>query len=570
MHQTSAPGERGIAGDALLAAYQLLIETTVESGGDDVMLQRALVVLASIRWPAPHPLFSALLPAADAASLRLAASVGGSGASPPPCSDISASACLCGRALVRPGRLLCFDARAETAPLPCDPQGTGMHLILPLSARGRVLGVLHALIESGSPPGKTEQSFMVQVATLLGAELHRRRSEREHDRLEMQFLQAQKMEAVGRLAGGVAHDFNNILTAITNYADLGLLKLPAQSPLRRNFEEIIAASDRAALLTQQLLAFSRRQLLSPRVIDVNTVIAELGKTLRRMLGADTELSVGTEPELARIMADPALIEQLILNLTVSARDAMPQGGTIALATTNIELDSSYTLSHPAVAPGAYVCLAVSARGPGMTVHYLDALGGPDNSQNELFTGGALGPVAINNIIQQGGGHAWVETAPNAGTTVRICFPAVSADAAGSYSPDGTFDLPRGSETVLLAEDDDSVRVVMGEVLRDLGYQVLEAREGREALDIAAGYAGRIDILLTDVVMPGFGGSELQRRLCATRPGLRVLYISGVLDDVITQNGQTDPGAVFLQKPFSPWSLAARLRQVLDAPAPVPL
>ncbi len=218
------------------------------------------------------------------------------------------------------------------------------------------------------------------------------------------------------------------------------------------------------------------------------------------------------------MADPALIEQLIINLTVNARDAMPQGGAIAIATTNIELDSSYTLSHTAVAPGAYVCLAVSARGPGMTANYLDALGGPDDATREPFTGFALGPAAINNIIQQGGGHAWVETSPTSGTTVRIFFPALSADAAGSFAPDSTFDLPRGGETVLLAEDDDSVRVVMGEVLRDLGYQVLEAREGREALAIAAGYAGRIELLLTDVVLPGFGGGELHRRLAADAAG----------------------------------------------------
>lgn len=566
MHQTFASGDRSFDSDALLAAYQLLIETAVESGSDDVMLQRALVVLASIRWPAPHRLFSALLPSADAASLRMAASIGVSGSSAPPCNDINASACLCGRALYRPGRLLCFHANDEAVPLPCDPRGTGIHLVLPLSTRGIVLGVLHSLVDSDSPPGKAEQSFMVQVATLLGAELHRRRSEREHDRLEMQFLQAQKMEAVGRLAGGVAHDFNNILTAITNYADLGLLKLPAQSPLRRNFEEIIAASDRAALLTQQLLAFSRRRVLSPRVIDVNAVIAELVKPLRRLLGADTELSIATETGLARIMADPALIEQVILNLTVSARDAMPQGGGIDIATTNVELDSSYTLRHPAVAPGAYVCLAVSARGPGMTSDYLDALSGADNPSQAPFTPGALGPAAVNDIIQQGGGHSRIEMSPNSVATVYIYLPAVGADAAGSCSPDSSHEMPHGFETVLLAEDDDSVRIVMGEVLRDLGYQVLEAREGREALDIATGYAGRIDILLADVVLPGFGGSELHRRLSTTRPSLRVLYVSGVLDKAV---GQDEPGSNYLQKPFSPWSLASQLRLALDAPNPVP-
>jgi signal transduction histidine kinase len=550
--------------DSLLAAYQLLIETTVESGEDDVMLQRALVVLASIRWPAPHRLFTALLPAADSASLRLAASVG-TAAENHPCVDKNAAGCLCGRALVRPGRLLCFEASEGTQRLPCDPDSTGIHLVLPLSARGRVLGVLHALVAAGTPPGLAEQSFLAQVATLLGAELHRRHSEREHERLEMQFLQAQKMEAVGRLAGGVAHDFNNILTAITNYADLGLLKLPAESPLRRHFEEIIAASDRAALLTQQLLAFSRRQVLAPRRIDLNTVIADLGKTLRRLLGADVQLTLAPGTGLAPIMADPALIEQLVINLAVSAREAMPRGGTIVVTTANTRIEEAYTMSHPAVAPGDYVCLGVEACGPGMNLQYLDLLGGPGRATMEAGTAATLGPAAVNDIIQQGGGHAIVSVSPDAGTGVRVCFPALGADAGGAPPASDAFHLPRGSETILLAEDDDSVRVVMGEVLRDLGYQVLEAREGRGALDSAGAHAGRIDVLLTDVVLPGFGGRELWERISATHPGLRVLYIAGVMDDAVAQNGLAASGAVFLRKPFSPWSLASLLRQVLDAP-----
>jgi len=566
MDRTDAAGDTSYGSDALLAAYQLLIETTVESGGDDVMLQRALVVLASIRWPAPHRFFSALLPADDSATLRLAASAGSSAAAVPPCTESGAAACLCGRALAGQVRLLCLEATTAGVRPPCDPQGTGIHLILPLSARGRVIGVLHALVESSTPPGEPEQSFLVQVATLLGAELHRRRGEREHDRLEMQFLQAQKMEAVGRLAGGVAHDFNNILTAITNYADLGLLKLPADSALRRHFEEIIAASDRAALLTQQLLAFSRRQVLAPRVIDVNAIITELGKTLRRLLGADIELAIATSSCSARILADRVLIEQLVINLTLSARDALPLGGAIALSTANAELDAKYTLSHPAVAPGNYLCLALSARGPGLAAHFLDALRGPVGGPQEPPSGIHLGPAAVSDIIQQGGGHAQVETSPEAGTTVRIYFPTVGAAAAGEFLPNSSFDLPRGDETILVAEDDDSVRVVMAEVLRDLGYRVLEAREGREALGIAANHGGRIDVLLTDVVMSGFGGGELRRRLRAARPDLRVLYLSGVMDDVSALNGPDGCGAVFLQKPFSPWSLASRLRQVLDAPA----
>lgn len=565
MNQIPGPRDNRVDSDALLAAYQLLIETTVESEGDDVMLQRALVILASIPWLTPHRFFSVLLPSTDASALRLVASVGGPDAVPPPCDDVCSTSCLCGRALVRPERLLWVDAAAEPQRPRCDPRGSGIHLILPLSARGRVLGVLHALIESSAPPGKSEQAFLVQVATLLGAELRRHRSERDHDRLEMQFLQAQKIEAVGRLAGGVAHDFNNILTAITNYADLGLLKLPAESPLRRNFDEIIAATDRAALLTQQLLAFSRRQVLTPRVIDVNAVIAELGKALRRLLGADIALSITTDPALARIVADAALIEQLIINLAMNARDALPRGGTISLATANAEFDVAYTLSHPAVAPGTYGCLALTLNGPGMAADFLDALGGPGGAAQEPGAGVTLGPAAIKDIIQQGGGHAQFVKSPDSGTTVRICFPAASAAAAGMAPQDKAFGLPRGSETILIAEDDDSVRVVIGEVLRDLGYQVLEARGGQEALGTAAEHPGPIDVLLTDLVLPGSGGVELHRRLCAARPGLRVLYISGVMDEAAAQPGLATAGAVILQKPFSPWSLASRLRAMLDAP-----
>jgi len=573
VNQMRTAEDAEVGSDTLLSAYQLLIETTVESVTDDALLQQALVIVAAIRWQASHRYFSALLTAADVGRLRLAAFTAGSAAPSPHCADATAPTCLCGRALIHPGRLLCIDATTEAERPPCDPMGTGTHLILPLVARGHVLGILHVLVEPGRSASEAERSFLIQVATLLGAALHRRRSESEHDRLEMQFLQAQKMEAVGRLAGGVAHDFNNILTAITNYADLGLLKLPAPSPLRHYLEEIIAASDRAALLTQQLLAFSRRQVLAPRVLDINVVIAELGKTLRRLLGADLELTIRTDPGLARILADPALIEQLIINLMVNARDAMPQGGCVAISTANTHLDASYTLKHPAVPPGDYICLAISARDPGSASSASSAcraaaLYGQVVATPEPLTGAPLGPVAIFDIIRQGGGHAQVEHEAECGTTLRIYFPVVPADAESAGATDTTYTMPRGSETILLAEDDDSVRVVTVEVLRDLGYQVLEAREGREAISLAADHQGPIHVLVTDVVMPSFGGNELRRHLAATRPDLRVLYVSGVSDDALARHGVADQGAVILQKPFSPWALAARLRQVLDAAPPV--
>jgi len=260
------------------------------------------------------------------------------------------------------------------------------------------------------------------------------------------------------------------------------------------------------------------------------------------------------------MADAALIEQMIINIVMNARDALPQGGAISLATANAEFDAAYTLNHPAVAPGTYGCLVLTANGPGIAADFLDALGGPGGAAPEPGASVTLGPAAIKDIIQQGGGHTLIEKSPASGTTVRICFPAASAAAT-----DKAFGLPRGSETILIAEDDDSVRVVIGEVLRDLGYQVLEARGGLEAYGTAVNHPGPIDVLLTDLVLPGYGGVELHRRISAARPGLRVLYISGVMDEMATQPGLGTSGAVILQKPFSPWSLASRLRAMLDAP-----
>jgi signal transduction histidine kinase/CheY-like chemotaxis protein len=565
LNRTGTAGYADVDSDALLAAYQLLIETTLESGTDEVLLQRALAVLAAVPWLSHRRSLSALLPTAADGSLQMVAATAGVAA--PHCPEAAAAACFCGRALLQTDRLICVAAAAQPDRPPCDPGGTGLHLVLPLAARGRVQAVLHVLVDPDPAPGERERSFLVQAARLLGAELHRRRDEREHDRLESQFLQAQKMEAVGRLAGGVAHDFNNILTAITNHADLGLLKLPAESPLRRHFEEIIASADRAAQLTQQLLAFSRRQILAPRVIDINTVVAELGKTLRRLLGADIELTIATDAKPARIMADPVLIEQVVINLAVCARDAMPRGGTLVVAIEPVEFDASYTLAHPAVTPGAYICLSLSAGGAGMDTHFLDALGSPRDAPLHSRDEATLGPAAIKDIIQQGGGHALLEPARGEAVTARINFPAVEGAAPVAAPGESTFQLPRGTETILLVEDDDSMRVVMGEVLRDLGYQVLEAREGREALTLAAEHAGDIDILLTDVVLPGFGGQELLHRLAAVRPGMRVLFIAGIMDDAPDLREGAGPGQASLRKPFSPWSLALRLRRVLDAPSP---
>jgi signal transduction histidine kinase len=565
--QARTPDDAGIGSDSLLAAYQLLIESVVESGDDRQLLQRALAVLAAIRWPRPHRSFAACLPADGSGSLRLAAFVGAAGIRAPRCGEIDTQGCLCGLALVSRERLLCVDTAAEAVRTPCDCAAPGMHLLLPLAVRGRTLGMLHITLEPGPAPPGAEQSFLVPVATLLGAELNRRRSEREHDRLETQFLQAQKMEAVGRLAGGVAHDFNNILTAITSHADLALLKLTEASPLTRNLEEILTAAERAALLTQQLLAFSHRQAFAPEVIAINAILAELGKPLRRLLGTDVELSIANDPAGTRILADPVLIEQLIINLMVSARESLPRGGRVALAAAGVDLDAAFTNTHPAATPGRYLRLTVAVDGAGLARGTLRAMCGQADGAQDARAGAALGPAAVCDIIRQSAGHTDVDATPEGGILVRIHFPA--ANAAAPAAQHGVQQLPGGSETVLLAEDDDSVRVVVAEVLRDLGYRVLEARDGREAQAVAAAHGGEIDALVADVVLPGCGGSELRRSLAATRPALRALFISGTADHASALQALPEPGVVLLSKPFSPWSLASRLRQVLDVPPPAP-
>ncbi|HEY5999543.1 MAG TPA: response regulator, partial [bacterium] len=413
---------------------------------------------------------------------------------------------------------------------------------VPLVSRDGVCGVLHALLAPGAAPGAGECAFLDRVAALLGAELQRRRLEEEHRRLESRFLQAQKLEAVGRLAGGVAHDFNNILTAITSYAELGLLRLDGASPLRRNFGEILAAADRAALLTQQLLAFSRSQHLAPRPVDLGAVIAEMGKMLRRLLGEDVELEVRAAHGAARVFADPVQVEQVVINLALAARDALPGGGRLLIETEGAGGD----------ARGA--ALRLSFRGPGAGTL------SEERGEREDRPGAPLGLAAVRGIVERSGGDLRI-FAEDGGTVVHVRFPGTDP---GKDAPAGAIAPQRGSETILLAEDDESVRCVIGVALRDLGYRVVETRGGREALD-AARQSGPVDLLLADVVMPGMSGPQLARELRRASGPLRVLYVSGCTDEVLERHGALAAGAHLLRKPFSPAMLGDRVRRVLDAP-----
>ena len=383
----------------------------------------------------------------------------------------------------------------------------------------------------------------------------------ERKRLEEQLQQAVKMEAIGRLAGGIAHDFNNLLTAIGGYAHLLREGLGKDDPRRRDVEEILAATDRAASLTRQLLAFSRRQIFRLEILNLNTVVTGMEKMLRRLIGEDIALVTAFAEDLGQVEADRSQIEQVILNLVVNAREAMPRGGTLTLETANVFLDDAYARQHVGVKPGPYVLLAVTDTGVGMDAETLRHIFEPFFTTKETGTG--LGLSTVYGIVKQSNGHIWVYSEPGQGTTFKIYLPLVEKPARPAPQPPAVTGLPYGTETVLVVEDAEAVREFAARVLRELGYTVLTATNGAEALQVAEGYGGPIHLLLTDVVMPGMNGQALQERLAERRPGLKVLYMSGYTENAIVLRGVLKPGTSYIQKPFTPSDLARRVRQVLD-------
>ncbi len=386
----------------------------------------------------------------------------------------------------------------------------------------------------------------------------------ERKGLEMQLLQAQKMEAVGQLAGGVAHDFNNVLTAIAGYAELLREDLPGEDARRGDAEEIIRATERAAALTRQLLAFSRRQVLAPRVLDLNTVVASVDNMLRRLIAADVELRTALAPELGAVRADPGQLEQVIMNLVVNARDAMPRGGKLTIETANAELDESYALEHPAVMAGPYVMLAVSDSGVGMDGITQARIFEPFFTTKEKGKGTGLGLATVYGIVKQSGGNIWLYSEPGRGTTFKIYLPRVDQPIELPAPTPAARETPRGTETVLLVEDDEAVRALARKMLAAHGYTILAAPSGADALELAASHAGPIHLLVTDVVLPGISGRELAARFESVRPGLKVLYTSGYTDEAVVHHGVLDAGIAFLQKPFSSGSLARKVRETLDS------
>jgi two-component system cell cycle sensor histidine kinase/response regulator CckA len=382
--------------------------------------------------------------------------------------------------------------------------------------------------------------------------------------LEAQLLQAQKLESIGRLAGGIAHDFNNLLSAIIGFGEITKLDLPPDNHCSSYVEEILKAADRGATLTKQLLAFSRKQILQPRVLNLNEVVVDLETMLQRLIGENIDLEVSLSPTLGNLKADPSQIEQVIVNLAVNARDAMPEGGKLTIETTNIDLDEVYTKQHKSVTPGPYVLLAVSDTGHGMQHDTLPHIFEPFYTNKEQGKGTGMGLATVYGIVKQSGGDIWVYSEPEKGSIFKIYLPRVEAAPEVEEKRVLPARELRGHETILLVEDEELVRTMLSEALRRYGYQVLEAAQGSEAMMFLTEYQSPVGLLLTDVVMPEMSGQVLAERMVEINPELKVLFTSGYSDNAIVRHGILRSGVHFIQKPFTIVALLQKIREVLDS------
>ena len=390
----------------------------------------------------------------------------------------------------------------------------------------------------------------------------------EHRALEQQLRQSQKMEAIGRLAGGIAHDFNNLLMVISGYCEFLLDRIGSNQELRGPAQEIASAAERATSLTRQLLAFSRKQMLAPRVVDLNAVVTENLKMLTRLIGEDIDLVMVPSADIGAVKADPGQIEQVIMNLAVNARDAMPHGGKLTIETANVTLDENYARFHAPVQPGDYIMLAISDTGTGMDAETQSHIFEP------FFTtkgtkGTGLGLSTVYGIIKQSGGYVWVYSEPSKGTTFKIYLPRISAtgEVAEAEATVAINNSHQNVETILLVEDEANLRLLTLQYLRKQGYTVLEAADGAAAIQVSEAHPGPIHLLLTDVIMPGMNGRELAQRITSERFETRVLYMSGYTENAVGHNGTLDAGITLLQKPFTLPALKAKVREMLDTALP---
>jgi two-component system cell cycle sensor histidine kinase/response regulator CckA len=386
----------------------------------------------------------------------------------------------------------------------------------------------------------------------------------ERKRLEKQLTQAQRMEAVGILAGGIAHDFNNLLTAIMGYGELMKMDLEKNDPHHHYTEEILKTATRGSNLTHQLLAFSRKQILQPSVLSINTLVNNMEKLLRRLIGEDIELVTIIDPEVGAVRADKGQMEQIIMNLAVNARDAMPQGGKLTIETADVFLDETYGRGHLDVEPGPYVMLAVSDNGEGMDVATQSHIFEPFFTTKMIGQGTGLGLATVYGIVKQSGGHIWVYSEPEQGTTFKIYLPRVDEEISDTEQRGVTVTKLKGRETIMVVEDDDTLREVISRGLKKFGYGVITAANGGEALITNEKRKGPLNLLLTDVVLPHMGGRELAERLVSLRPGLKVLYMSGYTENAIVHHGILNDDVGFLQKPFKVNMMITKIREILDS------
>jgi PAS domain S-box-containing protein len=443
----------------------------------------------------------------------------------------------------------------------CFPQSS---LVVPMVVMGRVIGAVEAQSSELAAFRQEHATAMRLAANLAAVAIENvRLFEREQER-EAQLRQSHKMEAVGQLAGGVAHDFNNIVAVIMLQSEL-LLTQPDQSDnSRRRIEEIRKASHRAAALTQQLLAFSRKQVLQPKVLDLNAIVSDMDRMLRRLIGEHLEFLTVAEAGLGQVKADRNQIEQVVMNLVINARDAMPKGGKLSIRTANVELDENYAAHHIGVEPGRYVMLAVSDTGIGMSVQTQARIFEPFFTTKEQGKGTGLGLSTVYGIVKQSGGNIWVYSERDFGTTFKVYLPRLDQVVERGRSGELRAVLPQGTETILLVEDEEMIRKAAREILEANGYRVLDASGGEEALMISRMHQAPIQLLMTDVVMPQMNGRELAERLSSLQPELKVLYMSGYTDDAIVHHGVLEQGIAFLEKPFTAQALTHRVRELLDA------
>jgi signal transduction histidine kinase len=447
------------------------------------------------------------------------------------------------------------------------PNGITSMLDAPIRSRGELIGVIcHEHI--GNPREWTleEQEFAGSIADLISRVLEsaeRTRAEQALRRSEELLRHSQKMEAIGMLAGGVAHDFNNLLTAILGYSDLLLKRLDRENSLYRSAEEIKKAGERAASLTRQLLAFSRKQVLQPKIFNLNSVVADMDKLLRRLIGEDIDLVTCLDSDLGLIETDPGQIEQVILNLAVNARDAMPSGGKLTIETSNVELDQVYASGHAGVRPGPYVMIAVTDTGYGMDEETLSHIFEPFFTTKGVGRGTGLGLSTVYGIVKQSSGNVWVYSEPGNGTTFKVYLPRVQSYVREPLQDEPLILPPQGSETILVVEDDEIVRKMTQEILSINGYSVLEAANSAEALLTCNKHPGPIQLMITDVVMPQMSGCELAEQVASIRPEMAVLYMSGYTGNALIHHGVLIDSNAFISKPFTPDSLAGKVRELLD-------